>query len=338
MNRFASLLLAFGTAACTSTPDSSAPPPPLVRTYRVSAAPGGTFELRGQVAARSRVRLGFKQPGIVAAILVREGDRIAAGQPVARLDDLDARSALRAARAARDKAHRDAQRASRLAKEGALATSVSDDARSQLEATEAQLQQAEDALARTLLTAPVAGTVYMRTAEPGEMMGSGSPVLILDSTASLEVEAGAALREARGLRTGLPVALVAEDGGSISGRITSVATTPNPADGLYPVSVAADKTPQAWRPGALFRVRAQVSATASALRIPLESLVHRQDKDYVFVLSEGSPHATVRIRPIVVGAAEAREIELASGLTPGEEIVAEGAYFLQDGQAVRVLR
>jgi len=105
------------------------------------------------------------------------------------------------------------------------------------------------------------------------------------------------------------------------------------------VTVAAEKTPSAWRSGSLLRVKVRVDEASTALRIPLEALVHRQNKDHVFVLADASgANGTVRIRPIVAGAAEAREVLVVSGLAPGEEIVAEGAYFLQDGQAVRVVR
>jgi RND family efflux transporter MFP subunit len=314
-----------------------------VRAYRVTPASGREIELRGQLAPRSRVRLSFKQGGVVASVLVREGDRVAAGQLVARLDDVDARSAVRMARAAIEKARRDAVRSARLAGEGALATSVSDDAQSALEAAEAQLLQAEDALARTRLTAPLAGTIFKRVAEPGEILGAGDPVAFLDSTGALEVEAGATLRESRALRPGLAAQLVPDEGEPAPGRIASVATTPNPGDGLYAVTVAAEKTPKAWRAGVLLRVKVRADEASAALRIPLEALVHRQNKDHVFVLSglserSGATHATVHIRAIVAGPAEAREILVAEGLARGEEIVAEGAYFLQDGQAVRVVR
>jgi len=167
--------------------------------------------------------------------------------------------------------------------------------------------------------------------------------VFLDSTAALEVEAGATLCESRALRAGLPARLVPDEGDPVPGRITSVARTPNPGDGLYAVTVAAEKTPATWRAGALLRVKVRIDEASVALRIPLEALVHRQNKDHVFVLADvsardGAPVGTARIRPIVAGAAEAREVLVVSGLEPGEEIVAEGAYFLQDGQAVRVVR
>jgi RND family efflux transporter MFP subunit len=331
-------LVALLSAACVRSRDPEPTQPPLVRTFTVAPRNESPLELRGQVSARSRLRLGFKLAGVVEEVLVRKADRVARGQLVARLDDLDARSIARAARAARDKAKRDADRAERLAQEGALASSVRDDAKSQLETAEAHLAQAEDALGRTRLTAPVAGTVVMRMAEPGETLDAGSPVIILDTTGVVEVTAGATERELKALRLGQSVELLPEEGGrAFAGRVSALASTPNPADGLYTVEASPEVGAFGLRPGALLRMRFAAGTEAQSLRIPLEALVHRLGRDYVFVVEPGAAGAVARLRPIEAGAAEGRDVGVLSGLSGGERVVAEGAYFLQDGQAVRVL-
>ena len=331
-------LLAVLAASCGRSREPEAVQPPLVRTVTVAPADQGPLELRGQVSARSRLRLGFKLAGVVQEVLVREGDRVARGQLLARLDDLDARSMVRAARAARDKAKRDAERAERMAKEGALATSLRDDAQSQLEAAEAQLAQAEDALERTRLRAPIAGTVFMRTAEAGETLDAGTPVVILDTTSVLEVTGGATEREVKAFRVGQKVELVREDGGApFAGRVSALATTPNASDGLYAVEASPEAGAPELRPGALLRMRFAARGPAQGLRIPLEALVHRLDRDYVFVVEAAALGSVVRLRPVEAGPAEGRDVAVLSGLSGGERIVGEGAYFLQDGQAVRLL-
>ncbi len=328
------LALAGAAAACVHESRSSAPPAPLVRAFAVATRPEGPLEVRGRVAAQYRIRLGFKQPGVVAEVLVKEGDRVRRGQLVARLDDVDARAQWRMAVAQREKAKRDAARAVRLVQEGAMPAGVRDDAASQLEAADAQVLQAQDALERTRLLAPAAGTVYKRSAEPGETVGAGMPIALLDTTGALVVKAEVTERELRLLHVGQAAPLLDEDGEAAPpGRLTSLAATPSASDGLYPVEV----TPQApgrLRPGALLRLRFDAAPRATTLRIPLEALVHRQDRDFVFVL-EGA--ARVRQVPIEVDEAEGREVTVRSGLRGGERIVAEGAYFLQDGQSVRTL-
>ncbi len=327
------LLAAVWLAGCARREAASGPPAPLVRVLRLQAKSPDPIELRGSVAARSRIKLGFKLDGVVAQVSVEEGEAVRKGQLLAALDGIDARAQLRVALAHRDKARRDAERAARLAREGAVATSLRDDAQSQLEAAEALLAQAQDAVERTRLLAPAAGTVFARLAEPGEMVGSGKPILVLDTTGALVVKASATARELSALRLGQAATLAGDEGGpTLHGRVTSLATTPNAADGLYAVEVTPAE-PLPLRPGALVRIRFAATSATSDLRIPLEALVHRQDRDFVFVLDGGA----VRQVPVEMDEAEGREVVVRSGLSGGERIVAEGAYFLQDGQSVRTV-
>jgi RND family efflux transporter MFP subunit len=321
--------------ACGRSDSPSASPTPLVRAHTVAPAAGAALELRGSVVAAHRVHLGFKQGGVVAAVLVDEGDRIAGGQLVARLDDVDARSFVRAALAGRDKARRDAERAQRLSQQGALPTSTRDDALSQLEAAEAQLAQAEDALERTRLRAPVSGTIFKRLSEAGETVGGGNPVLIIDSSDRLVVRAGATEGERARLTVGLPVSVVLDDGRTLDGRLSSLATTPDLQDGLYAVEVAPGASKPPLLSGTLVRLRFAGSKQATQVRLPLEALIHRQGQDYVFVLEKGSP-ARARLRAVDVSHVDGTDIVVRSGLSQGERVVAEGGYFLQDEQPVRI--
>ena len=329
------LLAAVSLASCTRERAAAVPPTPLVRALQVQKKSRDPIELRGSIASRSRIKLGFKQAGVVAEVRVQEGNAVRKGQLLAALDDLDARAQLRVALAALDKARRDAERATRLVREGAVATSVRDDAQSQLEAAEARVAQARDAVERTKLLAPASGTVFARMAEPGESVGSVAPIRVLDTTGALVAKASATARDLLVLKLGQASSLVADEGGPpFAGRVTSLATTPNASDGLYAVEVT-PKEPLRLRPGALVRLRFAATAepAAAALRIPLEALVHREDRDFVFVLEAGK----VRQVPVEVDEAEGREIVVRSGLRDGARIVAEGAYFLQDGQSVRTL-
>jgi RND family efflux transporter MFP subunit len=333
-------LLAAGLApaglflACGPKPVPPPPPPPSVQATLVALAADAPLQLRGTIAAQSRLRLGFKTGGILAALLVKEGDRVARGQVLARLDPAEVQAQLRAALALREKAKRDWIRADRLATEGALATSARDDAKTALEAAEAGLAVDQEALARMTLAAPAGGTVFQRLAEPGESLGAGTPVLLVDETGSLTIKVGVTDRDLRRLRMGQEALLLPEDGTPpVKGRITSLAPTPDPADGLYAAELRPTQPVRSWQPGTLVGVRFDGAIQDPAVRVPLEALVHRQDRDWVFVVQEGR----AKLTPVVAGRSEGREIVVKQGLKGGERVVTEGAYFLQDGQAVRVL-
>ncbi len=320
--------------ACGRRQDSAPPAPPSVQALVVASAADAPLQLRGTISADSRLRLGFKTGGILAAVLVKEGDRVVRGQVLARLDPAEAAAQLRAAAALRDKAKRDWVRADRLATDGALAASARDDAKTALEAAEANLAVAQEALARMTLTSPAAGTVFQRISEPGESIGSGNPVLLVDETSDLRVKVGVTDRDLRRLRAGQTARLLPEDGGpAVEGRVTSLSPMLNPADGLYTVEITPRGLLKGWQPGTLVNVRFDGAASDPTLRVPLEALVHRQDRDWVFVVQEGR----ARLVPVEVGRSEGRDIVVKGGLRGGERVVTEGAYFLQDGQPVQVI-
>jgi RND family efflux transporter MFP subunit len=338
------VLSAVALPACTRAQVELPPPPPTVRTSVVSASAEPPLAVRGPVVAGSRLRLGFKTPGVVKAILVKDGEAVRKGQVLARLDSADASANARAAQAVRDRAKREWQRSVKLADEGALASSSREDAKSTLDGAEASLAVAWEALKGMQLTSPVSGTVFKRMAEPGETVGAGAPVLIVDETQRPVVKLGVTDRDLKRLKKDLTATLIAEDtGASLRGVISTLSATPDSADGLYAVEVTPSargagkpggKVEESLRLGTLVTVQFE-TATQQAIRIPLEALVHRNDKEWVFVV-ENAPAPIARIRAVGIGRSEGRDVVVSKGLTGGERIITEGAYFLLDGQTVCV--
>ena len=220
------VLSACGESGCGEPEAKTTIAPSLVRAHTAVASREDVLELSGTVTAARRVRLGFKHGGPIAAIAVEEGQQVVRGQLLGRLDRADAMAAVRAARAGHDKARRDADRAAHLAKGGAIPLHARDDSGTQLEAAEATLLQAREALDRTRLISPVAGTVFARLAEPGETVGPGMPVLVIDSSGRLAVRAGASQAQLERLRPEQRCDLVLEDGRTTTGRVESLARTP----------------------------------------------------------------------------------------------------------------
>ncbi len=316
---------------CRHKTEDTALPPPLVRVVKVNGGGTGALEIRGSVAPEGRLKLGFRKGGIVNAIKVREGDAVRVGQLLAIQEEAEWQAGVAAARAGLEKAKRDLARAERLASEGALPTSVAEDARTALAAAEAQKVGAEEGLAKLRLTAPVSGTIFQRLAEPGEAVGDGQPVLILDTTGDLLVKGGLTESEARLLRVGQPVTLLPESGISFPGRVRTVGLAPNPGDGSYALEVVPSGMAD-LRSGALLRIRVEGLKSEPGRRVPVEALVHRQDHTYVCVVEGGA----IVQRPVTVLRVEGRTALLKDGLKDGDRVVAEGGAFLQAGQKVRV--
>ena len=174
----------------------------------------GDIVTTGTVDA-DHVSLAFKVGGRLAEVPVQEGDRVKAGQLVARLETPDFDVQLRAARAAvqgaaaklaeaqatRRRAAVDYARARRLMGEDAttmqqldLARAEADVANAQIGAASAGLRSAEAALAQAELNrsycelrAPEAGQVTERVHLPGEILAAGTPVVSVSQLDTVKV-------------------------------------------------------------------------------------------------------------------------------------------------------
>lgn len=146
----------------------------------------GTMLLSGTVEV-TEVNVGFKVPGRIAELRVREGQRVSRGDRIALLESAEQRSivdqgraAVRNAEAEHEKARKDLERYNALSRDGAVttqqldaATRAYDVSRSQLDQARAALRTAEVRLADLAADAPVSGTVLSRNVEMGETVGAG---------------------------------------------------------------------------------------------------------------------------------------------------------------------
>ena len=125
---------------------------------------------RGSIQPSAEVALGFKSGGVLAELPVQSGERVTAGQTLARLDDTDALRQLRQAQIALELAEVD--------QTATLTDDASPEARrtAALEVEQAQLavQQAEGQLAATTLIAPHAGTITRLNVAVGDSVGASS--------------------------------------------------------------------------------------------------------------------------------------------------------------------
>jgi RND family efflux transporter MFP subunit len=172
-------------------------------------------EVTGQVRSRVRSTLAGQEPGLVMEITLEEGDRVEAGQVVARLDaGLLERSAAEARarvavaesvvvqrRAELAQWKRDWERTQELVSRGSASASETDAVRSRVEvgeaalsASEAQVAQeratlaiVEKRLADMTITAPFAGVVVGKHAEMGQWVAAGDAVVTVVATDRLEV-------------------------------------------------------------------------------------------------------------------------------------------------------
>ena len=354
---FACLALAgCGPDSDVSPAEPSARP---VRTIVVSEMTGS--ELRrfpGRVEATQQAELAFRVAGQLREIPVREGDRVEAGEVLARLDPTDFETALADRQATFDNARRNFSRASDLVASGSISRLDYDRMEAQFKSAEAALEQARNNLAYTALRAPFAGRIAQRLVENFEEVQARQPVFYLQGDRQLDViidlpetiirqvrrsdavEGEEDARDSRAAKVRAWASFSDHPELELPLEIRELATRADPATQTYRVTFSM-APPEAFTvlPGMSAEVAVDFSpilASGGVFWLPAQAVHANADLEpRVWVYDADS--GTVSAQPVETGRLADDRIEVLSGLSGGEEIVAVGAAYLSEGMRVRPL-
>jgi len=293
----------------------------------------------GTFGPKDEIALSFKVGGVVESVAVDAGDAVVAGEVLASLDLREIDAALAKARSAAAKAQRDLERARRLFDDSVATLSHLQDAETGWEVARADLEAAEFNRKHAVIAAPTGGVILRRAAEPGENVNPGTPVLFLGSrTRGAVLRVGLADRDVVrvGLGDGALAAFDALPGRVFRGRVTEIGAWAAPGTGTYTVEVTLDDAgPLAA--GMVGRVEIRSGAGLPTAVVPVEAVLEADgDEATVFVLSDDGTRALKRT--VTVAFLDGGRVAVTRGLDKAETVVTDGAAWLMDGDAVRVVR
>lgn len=336
--RFTPIVLALAACARTAAqpaPASDAVPvrvAPVVReAVTVPVVASGIF------GAKEDIQLGFKVGGVIARVLVDPGQPVRAGQLLAELQQEEIAAAVSRAQAAADDADRQLLRARRL-----YADSVVTLAQLQGRETAARVARADLAVARfnrahSRIVAPADGIVLRRNYQPGELVSAGAPVLTVASRARGDVfRVGLADRDVVRVQVGdsATVRFDALPGRTFSGTVTQVGAAAEPGVGTYLVDI------RLRHAGGLVSdligtAKIYTPASGTADVIPVEALVEADGtRGVVYTLTD---EHTAERHEVTVGPLTGKRIAVLRGLVGDSLVITQGAAYVRDGGAVRVI-
>lgn len=328
-----------------------------------------TAPIIGQFVASVEASVAARSGGVVDRVLVQPGDRVAKGAVIAEIDPQLARIAHLQAEAALERAKAGVAQADArlsLAKQGlerserlrgstafsrgsfedqqlevAEAESARASAKAELAGAEADVRRADYDLQHVKILAPFDGVVLDRMAQPGAYIAVGAPVAVLLDIGALEIEVEAPAELIPGLVPGLETTALVEVGGAaqeISATVRAVIPREAVSTRTRPVRFSVspeDKAKVDAAPGRSVTVRTPTAAPRRALTAPKDALVQARGGWMVYVAKEGEGGAySAEARPVTIGAAFGGQIEILSGVAPGERVVIRGNERLRPGQPI----
>lgn len=334
--------LLFVLAACSdgASDPVTGPPPQRVRTAEVVLGPGvPAIQASGLLQAKDQAGLSFKVGGIIRRIFVTEGVVVEKGQLLAELERTEVGATVTQARENAAKAKRDLQRAENLYRDDVITLQQLEDARTASAVAEAALASAEFNSGYAAIHAPARGTVLRRLAEERELVGSGTPVLVLSNAeAGYVVRVSLADRDMVGVKLGDSATVELDPWDRhLPGVVSEVSRAADPRTGTFDVEIKVDAGSLAVASGMVARVRIRPSRAANQLPyVPIGAIVEGHQRTASVYIPDASGTRVSR-RRVEVAFIDGERVALRRGASPGERVVTDGAGYLADGASIAVL-
>lgn len=306
------------------------------------------LDYSGSVRARTEMNLGFRIAGKVTERLVDIGQHVNEGDVLARVDPSDYELSVKSAEASLDAAERQVEtvdlarkRAEQLyAKNFAPKSQLDqavlsyDQAVATRDAARSTLAQAQNQVHYTDLKAGKAGIVTAISADIGQVVGAGTPVMTVAVDGEKEVLIAVPEMDIAGFRPGKEVkaSFWSDEALTLDGKVREVAGSADPQSRTFAVRVSLPNDPRVLL-GMTANVAAIVGSKAQLVSIPLTAMAEKDGKHIVWTVDRASD--TVHPRPIKVANFTADGVAVAEGLKQGDVVVAAGTQFMTDNLKVK---
>jgi membrane fusion protein (multidrug efflux system) len=288
----------------------------------------------GSLRSDESVTIRPEVAGRIAAINFQEGQRVAKGAVLVRLDPTINEAEVQQARANLKLARSKYERAVDLAKSNFISGQARDEAENNLRVAEAALALVEARLAKTEIKAPFSGVIGLRSVSVGDYVKEGADIVNLEAIDPLKVDFRVPEVYLRQVKAGqaLQVTLDAYPGKTFEGRVFAVNPLLDAAGRAVVIRAQVKNADASLRPGMFARVRLITSESADSLVVPEQALVPQGTEQFVFRVVDGR---AVRVK-VEVGQRRDGKAEVVTGLAAGDVVVAAGQQRLRDGVPVAV--
>lgn len=330
----ASLSLSTACSSSSSSKQETAQSTDSTQVVTVDAARLTELDSRQQYTAQLEAKtlnnITAQAGGRVKQILAAVGDRVAAGQVVARMEATQASAAqIQLADAKTNFARMD-----ELYKVGGISKAQWEQAKSALEQAKLSYGNASE---NTLLRSPISGFVTAKNYDNGDVTSPTLPILVIQQVSPLKVVVNVSEQYYTRLKPGLEASLSVEALGtqSFSGRITKVYPTVDATTHTVGVEIEVANKDQRLRPGMYARLSLDFG-TRQALTISDKAIVRQAGSGirYVYVLKEGK----AVYREVELGELQDGRYEVLSGIEPGEQLIISAPSRLKNGTAVKLAK
>ena len=287
--------------------------------------------------------------GRIVQIGMEMGDFVLEGDTIAYIDDelaqlsLDrAEAQLINATATYEKAKKDLMRYRILLDKEEISESEYEDvrvghelARSAYLSMEASVKSARRQLRNTRITSPIDGQIAEKMVDSGNMISINQPVVKVVDIRKIKVNISVSEQDIGSIRKMMTAAIQVDayPGIEFTGSVYAISPEANSESHTFPVEIIVPNSLQMnLKSGMVVRVTIQNEVHKNVTLIPRDAVIERVGETIVYIADGGKAQK----RNVVLGLEKGNDVQIISGLSPGESVVTVGQYNLYDGSPVRI--
>lgn len=283
--------------------------------------------------------LSFQIPGRIERFLVEQGDHVQAGQPLAMLETMDAKDALRTARVALDQSARRLERMKALRVDGSIGQSQLEDAEDNQKQQKIAFAQAEVNLSRCELVAPDDGVILEEIVDSRTSVIPGTAIYSFQSdNEAWQIKVGLIDRHAFTFKKGsvASVKFSPFPGEIFSGAVTRLSGIADNKTGLFTAEIAVRTEGRELRPGMLATVDLFEETEGLYFHVPLDALTQLKDQRAIIFVRKSNA-LTIDELDVTIAAIAGDRVFLKEDLSEFPDVVVRGQRNLSQSVSIQAI-
>lgn len=313
---------------------------PLVTTLETQSELFDHFvELQGNVTTKNLVVITAEYAGLLTNVYVKEGQTVKKGQLLAKIDDGGLTQQLTQMQIQTDLAKTTFERQKRLWDQNIGSEIQFLQAKSNYEAQQEAVNQMKQQIAKANVTAPFSGTIDEIIADEGNNVAPGSQLIRLVNLSNMYIEADVPERFIADVTNGKSVEIQFPVlGKSMTSKVRQAGNFINAANRTFKIEVAVPQQGSFIKPNLTAKLRINDYTNADAILIPQNIISEdASGQQYVYAI-EDIKNQTGKVSRIIIktGKTQGDVIEVTEGLSPGVNLIKDGARSVKQGQTVKI--
>lgn len=316
------------TGPAPSTPSLSVQT--LVASVRNLSA---DLEVPGTLLANETTEIHPEVSGRIVELNIREGGTTSKGTLLAKLYDGDLQAQLRKIQVQLQIAEKTEQRQAELLRIQGVSQQDYDLSLLQVSNLKADIDILQEAIRKTEIRAPFNGKLGLRNISPGAYVTPATILATISQTDQLKLQFSIPERYGSQLRDGMLVSFQVDGSPeTFSAKIIATETRIDESTRSLAVRALVRERNPALIPGVFARVRILLGQQSDALLIPNSALIPVGRKKQLYVYSGGKAQP----RDVETGVRDSTDIQIISGLKPGDTVITSAILFLRPGLDVKL--